>query len=74
MIDPNCPVCFGIGWVCENHPMRVWDEKLGCQCGIGMPCECQRANGFEQPDVSKIMTEANAGPAGAAPRSESRKQ
>lgn len=20
MIDPDCKVCLGIGWVCENHP------------------------------------------------------
>jgi hypothetical protein len=55
MIDPNCPVCFGLGWVCENHPMRAWDEKLGCQCGAGMPCECQRETGLEQPDVSRVL-------------------
>jgi hypothetical protein len=29
MIDPDCPICFGIGWVCENHPNRaVW--RQGC--------------------------------------------
>jgi hypothetical protein len=55
MIDPTCPVCFGMGWVCENHPRRAWDERIGCQCGAGMPCECQRANGLEQPDVNNIL-------------------
>jgi hypothetical protein len=40
MINPDCPVCFGLGWVCENHPQRAWSEDVGCQCGAGMPCEC----------------------------------
>lgn len=59
MIDPNCPACFGLGWVCENHPDRAWDQELGCQCGAGMPCECQRANGPEQPDVSAVLSESS---------------
>jgi len=30
-MDKNCPVCFGVGWVCENHPDRAWHEELeGC--------------------------------------------
>ena len=55
MINPDCPVCFGIGWVCENHSNRAWDEQKGCQCGAGMPCECQRASGLEQPDISEVI-------------------
>jgi hypothetical protein len=55
MIDPNCPICLGLGWVCENHPNRAWDNKEGCQCGAGMPCECQRTSSLEQPDVSQIL-------------------
>jgi len=55
VIDPHCAVCFGMGWVCENHPERAWNEKTGCHCGAGMPCECQHANGLEQPDVSKLL-------------------
>ena len=55
MINPDCPVCFGIGWVCENHPDRGWDKEPGCECGDGMPGECQRANGLEQPDTSKVI-------------------
>lgn len=31
MTSPNCPICFGIGFVCENHPDRAWSEELGCQ-------------------------------------------
>jgi len=57
MIDPNCKVCLGIGWVCENHPRRAWAVDLGCQCGAGMPFECVRANGLEEPDVSHVLDE-----------------
>ena len=57
VIDPDCPTCFGIGWVCENHPKRAWSEELGCECGAGMPCECVRADGLEEPDMSRVMDE-----------------
>jgi hypothetical protein len=23
-MDKNCPICFGIGWVCEKYPDRAW--------------------------------------------------
>ena len=36
--NPDCPKCAGDGWVCENHPNKVWPS--GCSCGAGMPCEC----------------------------------
>jgi len=55
-MDKDCPIFFGMGWVCENHPDRAWDEKLGCQCGAGMPCRC---NGGEEPDVSEVIIEEN---------------
>jgi hypothetical protein len=55
-MKPNCPYCFGLGWVCENHPHLPWtDDKLGCQCGAGMPCQCNRFGAYEEPDVSKII-------------------
>lgn len=57
MIDPNCKVCLGIGWVCENHPQRAWTKELGCQCGAGMACECVRADGLEEPDISQVLEE-----------------
>ena len=60
MIDPLCPICLGLGWVRENHPARVWDRDNGCECGAGMPCGCQRANGLEQPDISKVLNEEAA--------------
>jgi hypothetical protein len=53
-MNPDCPVCFGIGWVCENHPDRAWDAELGCTCGAGMPCKC---NGGEEPDISQVIIE-----------------
>lgn len=38
-----CEICFGDGWVCEEHPMRSWETgaSADCQCGApGMPCAC----------------------------------
>lgn len=37
MIDPDCKVCLGIGWVCENHPQQAWSQKFGCECGAVCP-------------------------------------
>jgi hypothetical protein len=28
-----CPICFGVGWVCEVHRDEPWHEELGCRCG-----------------------------------------
>jgi len=53
MIDPDCRVC--LGWVCESHPQRAWTDELGCQCGVGMPSECQRADGLEEPNTSGVI-------------------
>jgi hypothetical protein len=39
-MDAKCPVCFGIRWVCENHPDRPWHDELGCTCSAGEPCRC----------------------------------
>src|SRR6202022_1669448 len=27
-MDKNCPICFGIGWVCEDYLDRAWSESL----------------------------------------------
>jgi len=61
MIDPNCPICHGRGWVCENHPHLAWTEKpTGCQCGAGMPCECQKSKdvdeGIVTPDIGAVIS------------------
>jgi ATP dependent DNA ligase C terminal region len=52
-------VLSGIGWVCENHPNRAWDEKRGCVCGAGVPCQCNQAgeSGIDEPDVSEVLIE-----------------
>lgn len=57
MTNWKCPVCLGIGWVCENHPDLPWDEEFGCECGAGIPCECNTAGepGVEEPDVSQVV-------------------
>jgi hypothetical protein len=46
--DPDCPVCFGHGQVCDAHPDRAWGPGLPgeyfptdrmCFCGAGpRPC------------------------------------
>jgi hypothetical protein len=46
-MNPKCAYCKGLGWVCENHPHMAWSDELGCQCGAGMPCEC---NQVDRPD------------------------
>ena len=51
----DCTTCFGVGWVCENHPKRAWSDELGCQCGASMPCECVSADGLDEPDVSQVF-------------------
>jgi hypothetical protein len=54
-MDKMCPICFGIGWVCELHPNRAWHEELGCMCGAGMPCECNRVD--QEEDVQLLDEE-----------------
>jgi len=64
VIKPHCPYCGGTGWVCENHSHLAWTtDPTGCQCGAGMPCECQRANGLDQPHTSKVIYRAERCPA-----------
>src|ERR1017187_9558975 len=53
-MDKMCPICFGIGWVCEFHPNRAWHEELGCMCGAGMPCECNRVD--QEEDVQLLVS------------------
>jgi len=35
----------------------AWSDEFGCQCGAGMPCQCVRADGLEEPDVSGMLRE-----------------
>ena len=55
MIDKNCKICYGVGWVCENHSTSVWDDSVegGCECGAGMPCKCNKYRNLP-PDVKII--------------------
>ena len=50
--------------VCENHPDRIiWSEdEGGCQCGACMPCECNRVEGEDIPDVEGIIEEVEGEP------------
>lgn len=44
--DNLCPVCWGEGWVCENHRDEPWNE-YGCDCGAGAPCpKCNPSGGI----------------------------
>ena len=35
MMDKNCSIRFGIGFVCENHLHRAWSEMTGFIFGVG---------------------------------------
>ena len=59
MMDQDCPHCRGLGWVCENHPRMAWsDDAEGCQCGAGMPCDCQGEE-VEEPVIIEIISEVH---------------
>jgi hypothetical protein len=50
----KCLQCEDAGWVCEDHPGRVWGIGLrACNCGAaGMPCpRCNRPTEGEQPRI-----------------------
>jgi hypothetical protein len=39
LIDANCPICGGEGWVCENHRDLPWGASGDAQtCGAGPRC------------------------------------
>ena len=42
--DPECNICSGEGWVCENHSDKAWGHGDGCCGGAGMPCKCNTSN------------------------------
>jgi hypothetical protein len=57
-MDKDCPICSGIGWVCENHPDKAWHDEVGCTCGAGMPCQCnQEGDDGELLDTTEIIFE-----------------
>jgi hypothetical protein len=53
MSDKHCPVCFGVGWVCENHPDRHGQRSLDASAGPGC-----RAFAIEQ---TVLMSRMSAG-------------
>ena len=60
MINPNCPICGDLGWVCENHPQLAWTrDPRGCQCGAGMRCAYNGSDDIgpsvEWPNVSVTL-------------------
>ena len=56
-MNPNCPICRGIGSLYENHSEKPWDPELGCVCGAGAPCKCNETNGVDEPYVSQLIGE-----------------
>lgn len=41
--DPDCPVCGGEGWVCEEHTDKGWGQGDGCCGAPGAPCpKCRK--------------------------------
>lgn len=43
--EATCAICSDTGWVCENHPDRVWYGLMKdghprcCDVSAGMPCD-----------------------------------
>jgi hypothetical protein len=55
--DPNCKLCGGEGWVCEDHADKPWVNGNECCGGAGMPCECNPLHPkFKQPPVYDTRT------------------
>jgi hypothetical protein len=55
-------ICYGGGWICENHPDKSWPGE--CECRIGKPCVCSTNEddiGTDyRPDTSKSFTDITA--------------
>jgi hypothetical protein len=58
-MKPNCLICLGIGWFCENHPNLPWDDELGYTCGAGEPRKCNMVGepGVDEPEISQVIIE-----------------
>jgi hypothetical protein len=57
MVDTRCKICFGLGWVCGNHPNRAWSDELGCKCGPAKACKCQGdVDETAQPVIVEIIS------------------
>jgi hypothetical protein len=56
MHEPNCSICRGTGWVCENHSTTAWHEGLAdCGCG-GAGVKCEFNQDPEMPPGTLIVT------------------
>jgi hypothetical protein len=54
----NCPICLGIGWACENHPDRAWDDALGCvRRWHAVQVQHGGRAGVDEPDISQVIVE-----------------
>jgi len=48
MTEPDCKLCRGVRWVCEEHPGQPMGHD-GCR-GAGVPCPlCNEARGPDEP-------------------------
>jgi hypothetical protein len=45
----SCPICAGMGWVCEEHPDKPWEHD-GCGAA-GAPCICNPTGHVDMPTV-----------------------
>jgi hypothetical protein len=61
MTEPDCKLCRGQRWVCEEHPDRPWGHE-DCD-GAGMPCPmCNVGDGQpELPRGFKVTVDAKHG-------------
>jgi hypothetical protein len=53
--NSQCPICFGSGRVCEDHPDKPWEHD-GCG-GAGGPCICNPKGAVE---FAKVIAEASS--------------
>ncbi len=42
MTQKECEICYGEGWVCEDHTNKAWGDGNGCCGGAGSPCVCNK--------------------------------
>jgi hypothetical protein len=54
-------LCFGLGFVCENHPDRARSEELGCQCGAGDATGRQTSTRESKSRMSAILSRTQTG-------------
>lgn len=69
-MEPECPICKGARWVCEDHTDKPWDGASGapeaCHCGgAGVPClacnSCDREHPPEMPEGYRPLIDSRDG-------------